>query len=48
MRKTILSIVPEAEEVVSYGMPAFKVDGNIMLEYCMQKTMSVITHLVGQ
>lgn len=30
MRKTILSIVPEAEEVVSYGMPAFKVDGNIV------------------
>ena len=30
MRKTILSIVPEAEEVVSYGMPAFKVDDTIV------------------
>ena len=30
MRKTILSIIPEAEEVVSYGMPAFKVNGNVV------------------
>ena len=30
MRKRILQIVPKAEEVVSYGMPAFKVDGNIV------------------
>jgi uncharacterized protein YdhG (YjbR/CyaY superfamily) len=30
MRKTILEIVPKAEEVISYGMPAFKVDGNVV------------------
>ena len=30
MRKRILEIVPKAEEVVSYGMPAFKVDGKIV------------------
>jgi uncharacterized protein YdhG (YjbR/CyaY superfamily) len=30
MRKRILEIVPGAEEVVSYGMPAFKVDGKIV------------------
>ncbi len=30
MRKTILGIVPNAREVISYGMPAFKVDGNIV------------------
>lgn len=30
MRKRILQIIPKAEEVVSYGMPAFKVDGNIV------------------
>lgn len=30
MRSRILAIVPKAEEVVSYGMPAFKVDGNIV------------------
>ena len=30
MRKTILEILPHAEEVVSYGMPAFKIEGNIV------------------
>ena len=30
MRKRILEVVPEAEEVISYGMPAFKVNGNIV------------------
>jgi uncharacterized protein YdhG (YjbR/CyaY superfamily) len=30
LRKTILEIVPQAEEVVSYGMPAFKVEENIV------------------
>jgi uncharacterized protein YdhG (YjbR/CyaY superfamily) len=30
MRSRILAIVPKADEVVSYGMPAFKVDGNIV------------------
>ena len=30
MRKSILEIVPNAKEVVSYGMPAFEVDGNIV------------------
>ena len=30
MRKRILEIVSRAEEVVSYGMPAFKVDGKIV------------------
>ena len=30
MRTRILEIVPDAEEVVSYGMPAFKVDGTVI------------------
>lgn len=30
MRKRILEIVPGAQEVVSYGMPAFKVDETIV------------------
>ena len=30
MRERILQIVPKAEEVISYGMPAFKVDGTIV------------------
>lgn len=30
MRERILEIVPDAQEVLSYGMPAFKVDGVIV------------------
>lgn len=30
MRKAILEIIPKAEEVISYGMPAFKVNGNVV------------------
>ena len=30
MRKRILEIVPDAQEVVSYGMPVFKVDETIV------------------
>lgn len=30
IRKSILEIVPKAEEVISYGMPAFKYQGNIV------------------
>ncbi len=30
MRKRILEIVPSAQEVVSYGMPAFKVEDGVV------------------
>ena len=30
MRKNILAIIPQAEEVISYGMPAFKVNGTVV------------------
>ena len=30
LRKRILKVIPNAEEVVSYGMPAFKVSGSIV------------------
>ena len=30
MRKTILGILPEVEEVVSYGMPAFRLNGKVV------------------
>jgi uncharacterized protein YdhG (YjbR/CyaY superfamily) len=30
MRDRILGIIPEAREIVSYGMPAFEVDGVIV------------------
>ena len=30
MRKRILEVIPTAEEVISYGMPAFKVNGSVV------------------
>ena len=30
LRKTIRAVVPKAEECISYGMPAFRVDGAIV------------------
>jgi uncharacterized protein YdhG (YjbR/CyaY superfamily) len=30
LRETIRSIVPEAEECISYSMPAFRLDGRIV------------------
>lgn len=38
MRARILEIIPDAEEVVSYGMPAFKVDGYIVAGLLANKT----------
>ncbi len=30
LRNRILEVIPDAEEVVSYGMPAFKLDGRVL------------------
>ena len=30
LRETILSIVPNAKETISYGMPAFEIDGKVI------------------
>ncbi|HLJ67421.1 MAG TPA: DUF1801 domain-containing protein [Chloroflexota bacterium] len=30
LRETILEIVPDAEECMSYGLPAFRVDGKVV------------------
>lgn len=30
LRQTILSIVPNAEQCISYGMPAFRLDGKVI------------------
>ena len=30
LRKTILEIIPEAEEVISYGFPGYRLDGKII------------------
>jgi uncharacterized protein YdhG (YjbR/CyaY superfamily) len=38
LRRTILEIVPEAEQVVSYKVPAFKVDGEIVAGFAAFKS----------
>ncbi len=30
LRRTILAVIPEAEECISYGLPAFKVQGRVV------------------
>ena len=30
LRETILSIVPQAQETMSYGMPAYEIDGKVV------------------
>jgi uncharacterized protein YdhG (YjbR/CyaY superfamily) len=37
LRQTILEIVPEAEEGISYGMPAFKVQGQVIAGFAAFK-----------
>ena len=38
LRERILSVVPDAEEVISYGMPAFRVDGTMVAGLLANKT----------
>lgn len=33
LRKTIRSIVPDAEECISYGVPAFRLDGKVLVGF---------------
>jgi uncharacterized protein YdhG (YjbR/CyaY superfamily) len=37
LRKTIRSIVPRAEECISYGIPAFRLDGAVVAGFCATK-----------
>ncbi len=34
LRKTIRSIVPKADECISYGIPAFRLDGAVVAGFC--------------
>ena len=34
LRKTIRSIVPDAEECISYGIPAFRIEGGVVAGFC--------------
>jgi uncharacterized protein YdhG (YjbR/CyaY superfamily) len=45
LRQTILSIVPDAEECISYGMPAYRREGKVIAGFAAFKThLSYLPH----
>jgi uncharacterized protein YdhG (YjbR/CyaY superfamily) len=45
LRRTILEIIPQAEQCISYGMPAFKVDGKTIVGFAAFKNhLSYLPH----
>jgi uncharacterized protein YdhG (YjbR/CyaY superfamily) len=45
LRQTILGIIPAAEECISYGMPAFRLDGKVIAGFAAFKThLSYLPH----
>jgi len=45
LRKTILEIVPEAEQGISYGMPAFRLKGKVVAGFAaFKKHLSYLPH----
>jgi len=34
LRKTIRSLIPKSEECISYGIPAFRLDGRVVAGFC--------------
>jgi uncharacterized protein YdhG (YjbR/CyaY superfamily) len=45
LRQTILQVVPEAEEGISYGVPAFRVEGTVVAGFAAFKNhLSYLPH----
>jgi uncharacterized protein YdhG (YjbR/CyaY superfamily) len=45
LRKTILEVIPEAEEGISYQLPAFRVDGKVVAGFAAFKNhLSYLPH----
>jgi uncharacterized protein YdhG (YjbR/CyaY superfamily) len=45
LRLSILRVVPDAEQAISYGMPAFKVDGKVVAGFAaFKKHLSYLPH----
>jgi uncharacterized protein YdhG (YjbR/CyaY superfamily) len=52
LRRSILAVVPDAQETISYGMPAFRVGGKVVAGFAAFKThLSYLPHsgsILGQ
>jgi uncharacterized protein YdhG (YjbR/CyaY superfamily) len=45
LRRSILAVVPDAEECISYGMPAFRVDGKVVAGFAaFTKHLAYLPH----
>src|SRR5271169_5108583 len=45
LRRTILDILPEAEECISYGLPAFRVQGKVIAGFgALKNHLSYLPH----
>lgn len=45
LRETILEVVPEAEQCISYGLPAFRVHGKVIAGFAaFKKHLSYLPH----
>ncbi|MBO9540546.1 DUF1801 domain-containing protein [bacterium] len=45
LRKTILEIVPDAEECISYGLPAFRIEGKVVAGFgAFKNHLSYLPH----
>ena len=48
LRRTILDVVPDAEQCISYGMPAFRVEGSVVAGFAAFKNhLSYLPHSGG-
>ncbi len=45
LRRSILAVVPDAEQCISYGMPAFRVEGKVVAGFAaFTKHLSYLPH----
>ncbi len=45
LRKRILDVIPEAEQCISYGLPAFRVDGKVLAGFAaFKKHLAYLPH----
>src|SRR5262245_9253896 len=45
LRRSILAVVPDAEQCISYGMPSFRVDGQVVAGFAaFTKHLSYLPH----